>query len=358
MDPILMGVINALFQEVKAGQELMRNTQLQTAQMMGEFTELRRQQEMAPAYPPAPTMPAPQAPIFQAPTPQPMPQPQGYRPAAGKFDPFRGGIPTPPGYQAVFSHAPLPGGSPIEDFPGWWWIPTVAQQPAPQPQPQYQAPTGTGYPMPPGYPQPPQYPSSPYPQPQSQPAQVSNPLSGLDASVSTLVGAMKSIKQFEQVARSFNGGGMSEMDDDEPVEVPNPVTPPPVSTMPLPGGGVMAFNQDGSPNWATTAIGNIPKITEFINTLGNTAMTIHNAQKGAMAAQTPQHVERVVLPPPAPPQVQTYQALPQARPVPHPMNVPPPPQTAPPQPPVQSQPPAQTPQNSFLPNAAALRVQP
>jgi hypothetical protein len=122
--------------------------------------------------------------------------------------------------------------------------------------------------------------------------------------------------------------------------------------MPLPGGGVMAFNNDGSPNWATTAIGNIPKITEFISTLGNTAMNIHNAQKGAMATQQPQHVERVVLPPPAPPAAQVYHpALPQARPVPHPMTGPAvaPPQAAPPQAP---------PQNSFLPNAAALRTQP
>jgi hypothetical protein len=148
---------------------------------------------------------------------------------------------------------------------------------------------------------------------------------------------------------------MGEMDD--PVEVPNPVMPPPVSTMPLPGGGVMAFNHDGSPNWATTAIGNIPKVTEFINALGNTAMNIHKAQQDAKAQGASQQVERVTLPPPAPPPQAAavyHPALPQHRPVPHPMTSPPvaPPQAAPP---VPTQP---TVQNSFLPNAAALRPQP
>lgn len=149
------------------------------------------------------------------------------------------------------------------------------------------------------------------------------------------------------------------MGEDDPVEIPNPVTPPPVSTMPLPGGGVMAFNQDGSPNWATTLIGNVPTLTDFVSKLGNTAANIHKAQMEAKAPSQPQHVDRVVLPPPAPPPQppQVYQALPQHRPVPHPMNVPP---VAPP--PSQAAPPTtvQQPavQNSFLPNAAALRVQP
>ena len=359
VDPAVMGMFQTMFQEVRAGQELMRNMQMQTAQMMGEFTELRRQQDMAPAYPPSPPAPAfPQAPIFQAPVPQPMPSPQGYRPAAGKFDPFRGGIPTPPGYQAVFSHAPLPGGLPIDDLPGWWWIPTTAPQPAPTAQSQYQVPTGTGYPQPPGYPMPPgyqqqqpQYPASPYPQPAPVAA---NPMSGLDASVSTLVGAMKSIDRFREVVSGFNGGGnASEPGDfEDSVEIPNPVTPPPVSTMPLPGGAMVAFNPDGSPHWATTLIGNIPKITDFVNSLGNTAANIHRAQQEARAPVPPQHVDRIVLPPPAPPpQAAVYHpALPQHRPVPHPMATPP--QAAPPQPPQQAT------QNSFLPNAAALRSQP
>jgi hypothetical protein len=126
----------------------------------------------------------------------------------------------------------------------------------------------------------------------------------------------------------------------------------------------MTFNPDGTPHWASTIIGNMPKVIDFVKQLGDTAISIHKAQAGAMA-QHPQQPQRVevqqqfrALPPPVQQQVVVeqpqYQPPPvrQAPPVvqPAPVQAAPPPVQAPPQPVPPPQPP-----KSFLPNMSSLR---
>jgi len=354
--------------------ETVRTNQLQLAQALGALEEMKRQGPMTPQMPMMPQMPLPppqpqytqqpQQPGISNGFPPGMPTPPGYAPTPPapptKKNPFPHGIPCPPGYQAVFSYVPLPGGSEVDGMPGWYFMPTGAPM-YPHQQPQYQQP---------------QQPQAPQQTFIPQPMVPQNPFAALEQSASMISGVTKTMKNLQSAVSQFGnvtnplGTQSNDDDDDEPQENPIP-TPPAVSTMPLPGGGMMAFNPDGSPNWMTTLIGNVPTITGIVKSLGETAAQIHAAQQSTLQNQQyqPPHVQQhAALPPPvyssivpSPNMVaQQIAQQPVPRPVP-PTPTPPAPApqqtvtapapTVPPAPPVTLPPPAP----SFMPNFSTFR---
>ena len=278
-DPMVLGALNAMYQETKNMQASLLQTNDRMAQTLGELAEMRRQQMMQQQQQHMQQM-------FQPPSPPPLSQPVQQQPVqqqpVGVSNGFPPGMPAPPGYQPAMPqqmHQPIP------------------QQQFQPPYPQYgQQQMG---PWPPGYMPMPGYPGYWVPiQPQQQPVQQqqSSPTQSFNESVNMITGVAKQVRMLQNMFTPTSGG---EEEEDEGIGLggfaPPPVAePPPFTTIPVSAGPnpvVMSINKDGSVNKEATFVGNLPKIANFMGEVGK---TITEMQKNNQQQQQQQrHVQHV-----------------------------------------------------------------
>jgi hypothetical protein len=275
----------AAFQEVRRTQEMLHQSMLQNAQMIGELQELRRQQQQQQMNPPTYPYP-PQAPPTQAapptatatPAPGQSPQPQPYgQPPFG-----------PPGYPPPFgAHLPMGVSGPPPGY-GWQAQPAYPGYP-PNPNAGWpQAPMAPGA-APPGWPQP------AYGVPNGQPAAApgvgapppaapvsSDPFAHVNQAVNTLAGLAHAYHAVQRIPGFQSNQSPQDLEDPEDGTPPGPAAPdPPFTTTQItPGdkGIQLALDKGGNVHWTGMALANAPVLIEGLKDIAKSVRDIQQSQ--------------------------------------------------------------------------------